>query len=268
MKALILAAGQGTRLRQLTENRPKPMLPIRGRPLLEYTLAWLRRHGVVDIAINLHYRSEAIVGHFGDGSQWGVSITYSYEERLLGTAGAAKQLTPYLSEPFVVVYGDVFTNLDLTRLAAFHQHSADRAQTNASLTLALYRVSDPTQCGLVDVAPDGQILRFVEKPEADQVFTDLAFSGVMVCEPAILAHIPFGLSYDFGHDLAPRLLDAGMPLYAQSIAPTEYVIDIGTLQGYLAALYKAAGQDQRPSLSALARDADGKLPHRSRLGAP
>lgn len=245
MKALILAAGQGTRLGQLTANRPKPMLPIQGKPLLEYTLAWLRHHGIVDIAINLRHCSEAIVRHFGTGSRLGVAITYSHEEELLGTAGAAKQLASYLTEPFVVVYGDVFTNLNLTRLIAFHQSSVGRTQASGLMTLALYQVSDPTQCGLVDVAPDGQIRRFVEKPEADQVFTDLAFSGVMVCQPAILEYIPLSVSYDFGHDLLPRLLDASVPLYAQSIAPAEYVVDIGTLQGYLTALHRVAGEDRR-----------------------
>lgn len=242
MKAFILAAGQGTRLGRLTANRPKPMLPIQGKPLLEHTLAWLRCHGIVDIAINLHHHPEVIANHFGDGRDFGVRLTYSHEERLLGTAGAAKRLVGYLTDPFVVVYGDVLTNLDLARLLALHQQGDGRRQEAALMTLALYRVPDPTQCGLVDIAADGRILRFVEKPDAAHVFTDLAFSGVMVCQPAVLDRIPAGTSYDVGHDLLPCLLAAGAPLYAQAIASGEYVVDIGTLQGYLAALGQTTRQ--------------------------
>jgi NDP-sugar pyrophosphorylase family protein len=260
MKALILAAGQGTRLGTLTAKRPKPMLPVQGKPLLEHTLAWLRRYGIVDIAINVHHHPEVIAGHFGDGDRFGVRLTYSREEKLLGTAGAAKRLAAYLNEPFVVVYGDVFTNLDLTRLIALHQQGDSRRPAAALMTLALYRVPNPTQCGLVETAPDGRIVRFVEKPDAAQVFTDLAFSGVMVCQPAILDQIPPDVSYDYGHDLLPRLLAAGAPLYAQAIAPSEYVIDIGTLQGYLAALDKTAQPGKPARMPALVPTTGGANP--------
>jgi NDP-sugar pyrophosphorylase family protein len=242
MKALILAAGQGTRLKQLTAHRPKPLLPLRGQPVLVHTIRWLQSYGIGDIAVNVHHHADAVVAALGDGTRLGVSITYSHEERLLGTAGAAKRLAGYLTEPFVVVYGDVLTNLDLSRLIHFHHSRPGSGRSYPALTLALYHVPEPSQCGLVETGAAGRIRRFVEKPPADQVFTDLAFSGVMVCEPRILRFIPEGDVYDFGHHLIPLLLAAGEPLYAQPIdrAAGEYVIDIGTLQGYLAALHTCA----------------------------
>src|SRR5215213_7777200 len=129
MKALILAAGLGTRLGALTLDRPKPMLPVGGRPLLEHTVGLLRAHGVRELAMNVHYFPESITGHFGDGAADGVRIVYSREDMLLGTAGAARKLASFLDEPFFVVYGDVLTDLDLSDLAAWHR------ATGAALTL-------------------------------------------------------------------------------------------------------------------------------------
>ena len=120
MKALILAAGEGTRLRPLTLDRPKPMLPIAGKPLLEHLVNLLVAHGVCDIAINLDYKPDVVTSHFGDGGAWRARIVYSHEERMLGTAGAVRRLQWFLDERFFVLYGDVLTDLDLTALAAFH----------------------------------------------------------------------------------------------------------------------------------------------------
>jgi mannose-1-phosphate guanylyltransferase len=236
MKALILAAGQGTRLGHLTKNRPKPMLPIGGRPLLQHTVEWLRDYGIKEIAINLHHRPDVVMEFFGDGAHLGVAIHYSDEKELLGTAGAAKRLEPYFDEDFVVVYGDVLTNLDLMRLINFHNQQGNHGRELPTMTLALYNVPDLTQCGLVETDTTGYVTRFVEKPAPDQVFTDLAFSGIMICRPAIFKHIPIETFFDFGHDLIPALLAADAPMSAQVIAKDEYVIDIGTLPGYLTAL--------------------------------
>jgi NDP-sugar pyrophosphorylase family protein len=251
MKALVLAAGEGTRLRPLTLDRPKPMLPIGDRPLLEHLVGWLRRHGVVKIAINLHHRPEAIRDHFGDGSAFGVTITYSYEEKLLGTAGAARRLQDFLDEPFVVVYGDVYTNLDLGALCAFHHGQVRRRIGEGPaggplLTLSLYRVANPTACGIVALDGQGQVTRFVEKPAPDQVFSDLANAGVMVVEPGILAHVPEDVVYDFGHDLLPQLLEAGVPVCGLPIAAGTYLLDIGTPEGYSRALQ--VWRQHRPSI--------------------
>jgi mannose-1-phosphate guanylyltransferase/phosphomannomutase len=224
MRALILAAGEGTRLRPLTLERPKPMLPVGGRPILEHLIALLRRYGVVEIAINLHYKPEAILDYFGDGSDFGVSLTYSYEERLLGSAGAARRLAWFFDSPFLVLYGDVLTDLDLSALVNRHR------ATGAVATLALYRVPDPSRCGIVELAEDNRIVRFVEKPPPDDLFSDLANAGIYVLEPSVLADVPAGQPFDFGHDLFPRLLGRGLPLYGFCLP--GYLLDIGSIERY------------------------------------
>jgi NDP-sugar pyrophosphorylase family protein len=232
MKALILAAGKGTRLKELTRHRPKPMLPVGDKTLLEHHLLWLRSHNITQIAINLHHAHEVITDHLGDGTRYGVQLHYSYEETLLGTAGAAKKLEAFLDQRFVVLYGDVFTNLDLGRLARVHATQMAQGGAAQSMTLALYQVPNPTECGLVEMDATGRVLRFVEKPPADQVFTNLANAGIMLCEAATLCAVPAAVSYDFGHDLYPKLLQRGVPLFGLEAAADEYVIDIGTPTGY------------------------------------
>ncbi len=224
MKAMILAAGEGTRLRPLTLERPKSMLPIAGKPLLEHIIDLLKYHGIGEIAINLSYKPQAVIDHFGDGRRFGVEITYSLENPLLGTAGAVKKLQPYFDDTFVVVYGDLLTDLDLTSLAEYH-----RAR-GGLVTVALYRVENPSACGLVDLNRSGRILRFVEKPPPEEVFTDLANAGVYVVEPEVIDHIPPNTFYDFGQDLFPLLLARGVPVYGYPIE--DYLIDIGTLEKY------------------------------------
>lgn len=240
VKALILAAGLGTRLGSLTASLPKCMLQIDGQPLLERLVRWLDRHGIEEIAVNLHYRPEVITSHLGDGRQLGVQITYSYEETLLGTAGAARRLAPYLDRTFVVVYGDGYTNLDLTRLLRLH---ADRRQAGRPhMTMALFHVPNPSACGLVDLDGDGRVTRFVEKPPPSEVFTDLASAGVLVCEPGMLDLIPEQAPSDFGRDVLPRALQAGVPVYGEPLAPGELLIDIGTPDAYERARALARGE--------------------------
>jgi len=224
VKAMVLAAGEGTRLRPLTLNCPKPMLPLAGRPLLEYTLEWLRRHGIVNVAINLHHRPEAIIDHFGDGKAFDVRITYSLEETILGTAGGVRKLQSYFDGTFVVVYGDVLTNLDLTALVGFHRHK------EALATMTLYQVDNPWECGIVELDGEGRISRFVEKPPRERVFSRLANAGVYVLEPMALDFIPADSLYDFGRDLFPDLVVKGLPVYGYPIA--EYLIDVGTPAKY------------------------------------
>jgi NDP-sugar pyrophosphorylase family protein len=251
MKALILAAGQGTRLKHLTLQRPKPMLPLGNIPLLQHTVEWLRDYGICDIAINLHHEAETITHYFGNGDRFGVSLLYSHETKLMGTAGAAKKLANYLDETFVVIYGDVYTNMDLERLSLAHHrhmagHLAEASSSSscqpATLTMTLYEVRNPEECGLVEIDEAGRVTRFVEKPPRHQVFTNRAFSGVMMCDPEVLSYIPEGIAYDFGSDLLPKLLAADIPVYAEPIEVNEFVIDIGTLGGYLRALQTAASK--------------------------
>ena len=231
-RALILAAGKGTRLRPLTLDRPKPMLPINGRPLLEHTISWLCEHGIQEIAINLHHRPEAIIRHLGDGASLGARIIYSQENPILGTAGAVRRLAGFLAgDPFLVVYGDVLTDLPLDDLIAFHRAATARDPA-ALATLSLYRVPDPTEVGIVDLAPDGHIVRFVEKPRPEEAFTDLANAGIMVLDPRVIPMIPPDTYYDFGQHLFPRLLASGASLYGWVIPEGTYLLDIGTRERY------------------------------------
>lgn len=221
MKALLLAAGEGTRLRPLTLDRPKPMLPIGGRPMLEYLVHLLRRHGIYELAINLHHKPEAIVNHFGDGRRFGVSIAYSPEPQLLGSAGTAKQLDWFFgNEPFLVMYGDVLANVNLSALIVWHQaHRSDA-------TMVLYEVEDPTRCGMVELSADQRITRFVEKPAREAVSGNLANAGIYVVEPHILTLIPHGKPTDFGGDVFPIALERGFGLYGANLP--GYLLDIGS----------------------------------------
>lgn len=235
VKALILAAGEGQRLRPLTLDRPKPMLPVGGRPLLEQIVLLLKAHGIVDIAINLHYKPRSIIEHLGIGEYLGVRINYSYEEKLLGSAGAARRLRDYFQgAPFVVFYGDLYTDLNVSAL--LHAHDQSRAQ----VTMALYEVENPTACGIVELDERQYVRRFVEKPRPDQVFSRLANAGVLVVEPSILDWIPPGVPFDFGRDVFPRMLELGMPIRGHLIH--EMLIDIGTPENYQRAQQAAAEQ--------------------------
>jgi len=223
---MILAAGKGTRLRPLTLQMPKPMLSIAGKPVLEHTLELLRRHGVNRVVINLHHQAEAVIAHFGGGRD-GQEIIYSVEPELLGTAGGVAAMRSRFAGPcLIVIYGDVLTNMNLSALLDFHR------QRGGVATLALYRVPNPTECGLVETAPNGRILRFVEKPPPEEVFTDWANAGVYVLDTGALDAIPQNTFYDFGHDLFPALLSQGAALYGYPLRDHEYLIDIGSLEKY------------------------------------
>lgn len=224
MKALILAAGEGTRLRPLTADRPKPMLPVGGVPLLEQIVSLLKRHGISDIAINLHYKPWTIVRHLGYGRRWGVHIHYSFEEELLGSAGAAKRLAWYFDESFIVFYGDVYTEMDLSGLMEAHRQGA------APVTMTLYAVDNPTECGIVELDAKSRVRRFVEKPAPDQVFSRLANAGIFVVEPEVLSGLPADEYLDFGQDVFPKMLASGQPIVGYPI--TESLIDIGTPENY------------------------------------
>lgn len=224
MKALILAAGEGTRLRPLTLDRPKPMLPINGKPLLEHIIGWLRHHEITQIAINLHYQPLSIVSYFGDGRNFGVEIKYSYEDPILGSAGAVKRLESYFDSSFVVVYGDILTDMDLEAMIRQHDKS------NAILTMGLYHVDDPTIKSVVETDVDGRIRSFKEKPRPEEVSTNLANSGVYVAENQLIKHIPPDTFYDFGHHLFPDLLAKGERVYGHET--NSYLLDVGLMETY------------------------------------
>ena len=241
-KALILAAGEGTRLLPLTLECPKPMLPIDGKPLLEHIVCWLRDHNIADMAINLHHRPQTIVDYMGDGARWGARLVHSYEEPLLGTAGAVRKLQPFLKDgPFVVVYGDILTDLDLTELLAFHRKAVER-DPSTGITMSLYRVPNPTEVGLVGMDRTGRITRFVEKPRPEEVFTDLASAGILVMEPSVISRIPPDTFYDFGKHLFPQLLASGVSMYGWVIPKGAYLLDIGTHEKYAQAQWEWPGR--------------------------
>lgn len=220
MKAMILAAGVGSRLRPLTDTTPKPMLPIKGEPLLAHTLRWLHGFGVREVALNLHYLPQVVQNGLGDGKRWGVRLHYSIEAELTGTAGAVKQFAWLWDEPFVVVYGDLLLDLDLDALHNFHRSK------QAALTIALKHTDTPRSQGMIERDRQGRLLRFVEKPRAWPPDHHTANAGVYIVEPRLLERIPADRATDWGHDIIPALLADGEPVYGALVNGT--VIDIGT----------------------------------------
>jgi mannose-1-phosphate guanylyltransferase/phosphomannomutase len=231
VKAVIMAGGEGTRLRPLTSNHPKPMLPMVNRPMMEHVVALLRRHGFTEVVVTVAFMANAIRSYFGDGSEFGVQITYATEEAPLGTAGSVANARELLTEPFLVISGDVLTDLDLSAVVAFHR------QRNALATLALQAVEDPLEFGIVITQPDGAVERFLEKPSWGEVFSDTINTGVYVLQPEIFDFIPAGRPVDFSGEVFPAVLAAGLPIYGY--VAEGYWEDVGTLEAYLEAHHDA-----------------------------
>jgi mannose-1-phosphate guanylyltransferase/phosphomannomutase len=225
MKAVVMAGGEGSRLRPLTYNRPKPMVPIATRPVMEHILALLRRHGITEIVATLYYRAEQIEAHFGDGSEYGVQLRYTVEETPLGTAGSVKQAEALLGPgDFLIVSGDALTNLDIGQFVAFHR---DRG---ALATLALMRVDQPLEYGVVVTEADGRITNFIEKPGWSEVRSDTINTGIYCLNSRILDLMEPGRNYDWSGDIFPRALAAGEPLYGWML--DGYWCDVGSFQAY------------------------------------
>lgn len=224
MKAMILAAGIGTRLRPLTDTTPKVMLPIEGKPLLEYHFDLLKKFGIRDIGVNLHHLPDVIRDYFGDGSRSGVNIRYSFEEELLGTAGAVKKLEDFFDEPFLLIYGDNLVEVDFSKLIRSHESLGGLA------TIAVYHHPEPWTQGILEIDENGRVKSFVEKPPRDQIKSDFANAGIYVLEPEVLQLIPPETFFDFGNDVFPLMLKKNLPIYACEIE--GYVQDIGTLERY------------------------------------
>jgi len=219
-----MAGGEGTRLRPLTSNQPKPMVPIVGKPCMEHILDLLRRHGIEEVIVTLAFLPQAIRSYFGDGESIGVGIEYSVEEVPMGTAGSVRLASRRLDEPFLVISGDALCDFDLTALASFHR------ERQAAATIALKSVDNPLEFGIVVVDEDGRVERFLEKPSWGQVFSDTINTGVYVLDPEVLRHVPDDRPYDFSKDLFPLLLEMGRPLYGCSC--DGYWQDIGNLDQY------------------------------------
>jgi len=226
MRAMIMAAGKGTRLRPLTELWPKPMAPIVNRPALHHILNLLRSHGFYEVVINLHHLPETIIDHFGDGSGVDVSITYSFEPVLLGTAGGVKNNADFLSDgTFLVMSGDALTDIDLTGLIAAHREKGSIA------TLAVKEVADPSLYGVVVADDDDRVVGFQEKPTLEEARSRLCNCGIYVFEPEILSQILPGEFDDFGRRVFPDLLKQHIPFHAATV--TGYWSDVGNLHEYV-----------------------------------
>lgn len=224
MKALVLSAGLGTRLRPLTNNKPKVMVTVGRKPILWYHIQLLKKYGIKDIWINLHYFPNIITRYFGDGSKFGVRISYSFEKELLGTSGALKNPDSKIEKafgngPFIVVYGDVLPNFNYKRLLDFHR------KRKSVWTEGTHPSSEPWTKGVIKTDRDGRIIKFVEKGLKRELLSNQVRAGVMVCEPKILGYIPDGFS-DFGLNMAPKLMKLKLPMYA--IDTKSYSKDIGT----------------------------------------
>jgi NDP-sugar pyrophosphorylase family protein len=228
---MILAAGLGTRLRPLTEEISKPMVPIVNRPVMEHIVDLLARHGFSELYVNLHYHPDVITRHFSAGERWGLAIAYSFEEELLGTAGGVKKLEKELAgDTFLVISGDALTDLDLTSLLAFHKAHSRIA------TLVITPVNDPSKYGVVITEDDGRIIGFQEKPSREEAESFVANSGIYVFEPEVLEMIPAGF-YDFGSQLFPRLLEEGIEFYGYR--HDDYWNDVGSIEEYKAGNFDA-----------------------------
>ena len=231
MQALILAGGKGTRLRPLTVYTPKPIVPVMNRPFLLYQLEILAKAGVTDITLSLNYQPDKIEDVLGDGSDYGVNLSYVTEPSPLGTAGAYRYAAAGMTETTVVFNGDILTDVDVSSVIAMHKAK------KAEATIMLTPVEDPSAYGLVETAKDGSVLRFLEKPKPDQL-VDLKFNtinaGVYVLEPAVLELIPEGENCSFEYDVFPNLLQQKRRFYSY-ILNENYWRDIGNPASYLTA---------------------------------
>ena len=224
MQAVIMAGGFGTRLRPLTNNLPKPMIPMANRPMMEHIVDLVRAHGMTRLVTLLYFQPEVIERHFGDGSDFGVAMTYLTATEDYGTAGAVKFAAPRLEGPCLVISGDVLTDFDLTQAIAFHQ------ARRAIATIVLTRVENPLQYGLVITDPEGRVTRFLEKPSWSEVFTDTVNTGIYILEPEALDFIPPHTDFDFSRDLFPLLMREERPLYGYVAG--GYWRDVGDLIEY------------------------------------
>ena len=227
MKAMVLAAGKGTRLFPLTGEIPKPLAPVAGKPIIRHIFELLTRTGVEQIHVNVQYLADAILGRFGQETRMnGAKIHFTREKQLMGTAGGVRHIadSACFDETFVVVMGDALTDVDIREVVAFHKEKGSLA------TLALVRVADTSQYGVAELDDEGNVLRFQEKPRVEEAVSDLANTGIYVLEPQVLEYIPEDTLVDFAQDVFPALLEAG-----ENIAGYEgdfYWSDIGLLETY------------------------------------
>ncbi|MDE5108015.1 MAG: nucleotidyltransferase family protein, partial [Trichodesmium sp. St17_bin3_1_1] len=232
MRAVLMAGGSGTRLRPLTCDLPKPMVPILNRPIAEHIINLLKKHQIREIIATLHYLPDVMREYFQDGSKFGVQMTYSVEEEQpLGTAGCVKNIAQLLDGTFLVISGDTITDFDLSAAIEFHQKHKSKA------TLILTRVNNPIGFGVVITNEEQRIKRFLEKPSTSEVFSDTVNTGTYILEPEVLDYLPANQECDFSKELFPLLLDKNEPMYGY--VAEGYWCDVGHLDAYRKAQYDA-----------------------------
>ena len=234
MKAMVLAAGRGTRLSPLTGEVPKPMAPVVDKPILQHIFELLSRSGVKEAYANVHHLAEVILEFFGEKARVdGMPVSFTREEELMGTAGGVRRLADRFDGTFVVIMGDALTDVDLGEVVGFHEAHG------ALATVALARVDDTSQYGVVELDEEGNILSFQEKPNSDEAVSNLANTGIYVLEPEVLRMIPRGVFSDFARDVFPHLLEVGAKFVGYE--GSFYWSDIGTLESYRAAQQDVLG---------------------------
>ncbi|NEO72765.1 mannose-1-phosphate guanyltransferase [Moorena sp. SIO3H5] len=230
MRAVLMAGGSGTRLRPLTCDLPKPMVPILNRPIAEHIVNLLKRHNINEVIATLYYLPDVMRDYFQDGSDFGVKMTYAVEEEQpLGTAGCVKNISELLNETFLVISGDSITDFDLTAAIEFHKAKKSKA------TLILTRVPNPVEFGVVITDKEMRIRRFLEKPSTSEIFSDTVNTGTYILEPSVLEYLPSNEECDFSKDLFPKLLEKDEPMYGY--VAEGYWCDVGHLEAYREAQY-------------------------------
>lgn len=249
MRAVIMAGGSGSRLRPLTCDLPKPMVPVLNRPVMGYTVDLLNKHGIKEIAVTLAYLPGAVKDYFEDGADFSVSLQYFVEDAPLGTAGSVRNAAGFLPETFVVISGDALTDLDISKAVAFHKERGSLA------TLVLHRQQIPLEYGVVITDEEGKITRFLEKPSWGEVFSDTVNTGIYILEPEVLDYVSPGKQIDFSKDVFPKLLHDNKPMYGY--VADCYWCDIGDLRSYRQAQFdvlegkvavELAGSQQQPGI--------------------
>jgi len=235
MKAFVMAAGAGTRLRPLTLQIPKPMVPIANKPVIEHTIENLAKHGFTDAVLNLHLFPETIKNYLGNGKKYGINLHYSLEKKLMGTAGGLKKVEQYFNDTFVVMSGDGLTDINLIKAISFHKAK------KALATIVLKDVDSRFDYGIIFTNKNGRISKFVEKPSWSEVFASTVNTGIYIIEPKVFEYIPKNKVFDFAKDLWPLLLKKKLPIFGYET--NEYWADVGNMKEYRKAANDALEQN-------------------------
>lgn len=228
MKAVVMAGGEGTRLRPMTSSMPKPLLPVVNRPIMQHVLTLLKRHGLTETVVTVQFLASLVKNYFGDGEEFGMELTYANEEKPLGTAGSVKNAEDALrDDSFLVISGDALTDFDLTELIEFHKRKG------GLVTVCLTRVPNPLEFGITIVDDEGKVERFLEKPTWGQVFSDTVNTGIYVMEPEVFDYVEADVPVDWSGDVFPQLMKEGKPIYG--FIAEGYWEDVGTHESYVKA---------------------------------